>query len=59
MSGCKRQSIAENTMFRFKALFGGLLWARNLDTQCTEVRVKCSVLNRMTQLGKPEAVRVG
>jgi len=59
VSGCTRQSIAENTMFRFKALFGGRLWARNLDTQCTEVRVKCSVLNRMTQLGKPEAVRVG
>ena len=24
-SGCTRQSIAENTMFRFKALFGGRL----------------------------------
>ena len=59
VSGCTRQSIAENTMFRFKSLFGGRLWARGLDTQRTEAQVKCSVLNRMTQLGMPEAVRVG
>jgi hypothetical protein len=46
-------------MFRFKALFGGRLWARGLATQRTEARVKCVVLNRMTQLGMPEAVRMG
>jgi hypothetical protein len=46
-------------MFRFKTLFGGCLWARGLETQRTEVRVKCSVVNRMTQLGMPEAVCVG
>ena len=56
-SGCTRQSIAENTMFRFKALFGGRLWARGLATQHTEARIKCAVLNRMTQLGMPETVR--
>jgi hypothetical protein len=59
VSGCTRQSIAENTMFRFKSLFGGRLWARGLDTQRTEAQVKCSVLNHMTQLGMPEAMRVG
>jgi hypothetical protein len=59
LSGYTRQSIAENTMFRFKRLFGGQLWARSLDTQRTEARVKCAVLNRMTQLGMPEAVRLG
>ena len=59
VSGCTRQSIAENTMFRFKSLFGGRLWARGLDTQRTEAQVKCSVLNRMTQLGMPETVREG
>jgi hypothetical protein len=46
-------------MFRFKQLFGGWLWARGLETQRTEAMVKCSVLNRMTQLGMSEAVRVG
>jgi len=57
LSGYTRQSIAENTMFRFKALFGGRLWARGLATQRTEARIKCAVLNRMTQLGMPETVR--
>ncbi len=45
-------------MFRFKQLFGGRLWARGPETQHTEAMVKCSVLNRMTQLGMPEAERV-
>jgi Transposase DDE domain len=59
LSGYTRQSIAENTMFRFKRLFGGRLWARGLETQRTEALVKCSILNRMTQLGMPETVCVG
>jgi hypothetical protein len=59
LSGCTRQSIAENPMVRFKRLFGGQLWARGLETQRSEVRVKCLVLNRMTQLGMPETVCVG
>jgi hypothetical protein len=37
----------------------GHLTVRNLDTQRTETQVKCSVLNRMTQFGMPEAVRRG
>ncbi len=46
-------------MFRFKQLFGGRLWARRHATQRTEALVKCAVLNRMTQLGMPETVRMG
>ena len=46
-------------MFRLKMLFGGRFWARGLATQRTEARVKCAVLNRMTQLGMPETVCVG
>ena len=57
LSGYTRQSIAENTVFRFKVLFGGRLWARGLETQRTEARIKCSVLNRMTRLGMPEPMR--
>ena len=45
--------------YRCKRLFGGQLWARSLETQRTEAVVKCAVLNRMTQLGMPETVRVG
>jgi len=59
LSGYTRQSIAENTMFRFKQLFGGRLWARSLATQHSEAVVKCLVLNRMTHLGMPETVRIG
>jgi hypothetical protein len=59
LSGYTRQSIAENTMFRYKRVFGGQLWARTLDGQRTEARINCSVLNRMTQLGMPETIRVG
>jgi Transposase DDE domain len=59
LSGYTRQSIAENAMFRFKQLFGGLLRARSLTTQRTEAVVKCAVFNRMTQLGMPETVRMG
>src|SRR5262244_1954157 len=59
LSRCTRQSIAENTMFRFKRLFGGQLWARSLASQRGEALVKCATLNRMTQLGMPETVRVG
>ena len=58
-SGYTRQSIAENTMFRFKRLFEGRLWARGLATQHVEAVVKCATLNRMTQLGIPETVRTG
>jgi Transposase DDE domain len=54
LSGYTRQSIAENTMFRFKQLFGEGLWARRYATQRTEALVKCAALNRMTQLGMPE-----
>jgi hypothetical protein len=59
LSGYTRQSIAENTMFRFKRLFGGRLWARGLRTQRVEAVVKCATLNRMTHLGMPQTVRVG
>ena len=59
LSGYTRQSIAEDTMFRFTQVFGGRLWARGLETQRTEALVKCAVLIRMTQLGMPEAIRVG
>ena len=59
LSGYTRQSMAENTMFRFKRLFGGQLCARSLSAQHVEAVVKCATLNRMTQLGMPETVRMG
>ncbi len=58
LSGCTRQSLAENSFSRFKALFGGRLAARGPDNQYVEVMVKCAALNRMTGIGMPESIRV-
>ncbi|MGI0495469.1 IS5 family transposase, partial [Alkalinema pantanalense CENA528] len=46
-SGYHRRSIAETTMFRFKAIFGGKLSARQFDNQAVELFIKCAALNRM------------
>ena len=56
-SGCTRQSLAENAVFRFKAVFGGKLWARTFDNQRVEATIKCAALNQMTALGMPHTVR--
>lgn len=57
-SGATRQSLAENAVFRFKALLGGTLAARTFRNQQTEALVKCRVLNRMTSLGMPRSERI-
>ncbi|MHC4094327.1 MAG: transposase [Planctomycetota bacterium] len=57
-SGCTRQSLAENSVSRFKALFGPKLSARRFDNQRTEAMIKCAALNRMTHLGMPQSVRI-
>jgi len=57
-SGCTRQSLAENAMFRFKTVFGGKLWARIFDNQRVEAAIKCAALNQMTELGMPHTLRV-
>jgi IS5 family transposase len=56
--GYHRRSLAETAVFRFKTIFGDTLRARTLPRQITEARVKCAVLNRMTQLGMPDSYRV-
>ena len=57
-NGCTRQSLAENAVSRFKALFGPKLSARRFNNQLTEAMVKCAALNRMTHLGMPQSVRI-
>jgi hypothetical protein len=56
--GDGKRSLVETTMFRYKTLIGPRLRARTLPTQKVEARIACSVLNRMTQLGKPISQRV-
>lgn len=65
--GCKRwkeeshyhrRSIAETTMFRFKAIFGGKLRSRKFDNQAVELFLQCAAPGRMIQLGKPDSYKV-
>jgi len=57
-SGCTRQSLAENAVFRFKRIFGSRLRARIFDNQRVEGWIKCMVLNRMVSLGMPVSERI-
>ena len=52
------QSLAENAVFRFKALVGVKLSARTFVNQQAEALVKCRVLNRMASLGMPRSERI-
>jgi len=45
-------------MFRYKAIIGSSLRARTLSAQKTKAKVGCSVLNRMTRLGRPVSQRI-
>lgn len=56
--GYHRRSLAETAIFRLKTLFGQQLSARRLDTQATQVGIRCRALNLMTQLGLPDSQRV-
>jgi hypothetical protein len=57
-SGYSRRSLVETAMYRYKTIIGRRLHARNLPNQKTEAKIGCNVLNRMTSLGMPVAVRV-
>jgi hypothetical protein len=45
-------------MGRWKAVIGPKLKARNFENQKTEANIGVLVLNRMTELGRPEFERV-
>lgn len=57
-SNYHRRSIAETTMFRLKAIFGGKLRARKFDNQAAELLLQCAALNRMIQVAKADTVWV-
>jgi IS5 family transposase len=54
-----QQGRVENAFFRYKTILGGSLRARNDDGQQTEDVIACNILNRMTELGRPESYAVG
>lgn len=57
-SGYHVRSLSETAMFRWKAIFGGVLHARDFARQKTEVLIKSRILNKMTKLGMPESCLV-
>jgi len=58
LSGYHIRSLIENTMFRFKTIFGDRLSSRNDQNQRNEINIKLSILNKMFELGKPDSYPV-
>jgi IS5 family transposase len=58
-AGYHQQTRAENAFFRYKAILGDRLRARCERGRAVEARLACSILNRMTVLGRPASVAVG
>lgn len=56
-SGYHRRSLVETKMHCFK-LLGQRLAARTFDRQITELKVRAAILNRFSQIGTPNTVRV-
>ena len=54
-SGYHRRSLAETAMSRFKRILGSTIAARTFASQTTEIKVRCKILNTMTQLGTPDS----
>jgi hypothetical protein len=56
--GYNKHSRVETQMGRWKSVIGPKLKARHFGTQETEAKIGVNVLNRMTELGRPECKRV-
>jgi hypothetical protein len=57
-AGYHQQARAENALFRSKTIVGDRLRARSEPGRKVEARIACDVLNRMTELGRPESVAI-
>jgi IS5 family transposase len=57
-AGYHQQARVENGFFRYKSIIGDGLRARTPAGQATEGVLACNVLNRMTELGRPESHRI-
>jgi hypothetical protein len=47
------RSLGETVMYRLQSVFGGSLKNRKIHNQKTEASLRCRILNRFTQLGRP------
>ena len=57
-SGYHRRSLVESKVNCVK-LMGKRVMARDFDRQVPELQMRAAILNRFTQIGTPETVRVG
>lgn len=53
-----RRELVENTIFRFKNSFGSKFLSRDEDNMKNEMIIKCQLLNKMFEIGKPISVRI-
>jgi transposase len=53
-----RRELVENTFFRFKNAFGSKFLSREDDNMKNEMTIKCQLLNKMFEIGKPISIRV-
>ena len=58
-SGYHQQARVENTFFRYKSIIGDRLRARHPKSQEAEALTACNILNRMTELDRPESFAIG
>jgi hypothetical protein len=50
--------LVENAFFRFKNAFGSKFLSRDEDNMENEMTIKCQLLNKMFEIGKPISVRL-
>ena len=58
-AGYRQQARVENSFFRYKSVFGGDLKARHGKAQRREAAIRCHILNRMAELGRPSSYALG
>jgi IS5 family transposase len=58
-TGYHQQARVENAFVRYKSIIGNRLRARTPERQEAEALLACSVLNAMTDLGRPDSFAVG
>ncbi len=58
-AGYQLQARVENAFFRYTSILGDRLRARSRGGRVAESVVACTVLNQLTELGRPESYRIG
>ena len=53
-----RRELVENIFLRFKGSFGSQFLSRDNDNMNNKMTIKCQLLNKMFEIGKPTSVRI-